>query len=448
MATAVTINGVVYQQPDDGTPPPWGDVQATIIAALASSTLQKSGGTFTLTADAYFGATYGLRSQYYKGPGANPATTGSVRLGNAETVSWRNSGNSANASASFSSANEFLLDAGTDTTLIVQSNAGDAVLALRGNQASSNTWYLRNANSDSDTFKLEYDTLVKAFITTTGDLSLRANATPATAGALRIPNDVAIAWRNAGNSDNLELKASVGNQLVWGSVNLAPLTTNGDLYTYAGGTSARLGIGSNGQVLTVTGGAPVWGNVAGTGDVTGPASSTDNAIPRYDGTSGKNLQGSGVTIDDSNNVTFPANAIGTRMPYSIGTSIDSIAGNRTSYVGISGEANTAVTMRIAMPRAGSIVSKTLSYNHYYVSGSGMTCDLTVTIRKNGSDFESFAALPLSTGGIGGLTETDARGSLTFNAGDSFDLKVVFANYSAGGASSISYNVSIEVQFDS
>jgi hypothetical protein len=39
------------------------------------------------------------------------------------------------------------------------------------------------------------------------------------------------------------------------------------------------------------------------GDVDGPASATDNAITRYDGTTGKLIQNSGVTIDDSNNVS-------------------------------------------------------------------------------------------------------------------------------------------------
>lgn len=42
---------------------------------------------------------------------------------------------------------------------------------------------------------------------------------------------------------------------------------------------------------------------ASSGDVTGPASSTDNAIARYDGTTGKLLQDSGVLIDDTDNVT-------------------------------------------------------------------------------------------------------------------------------------------------
>lgn len=37
--------------------------------------------------------------------------------------------------------------------------------------------------------------------------------------------------------------------------------------------------------------------------VVGPASSTDNALPRFDGTTGKLTQNSGVIVDDSNNVT-------------------------------------------------------------------------------------------------------------------------------------------------
>lgn len=40
----------------------------------------------------------------------------------------------------------------------------------------------------------------------------------------------------------------------------------------------------------------------GTGDVVGPGSSTDNAVARFDGTTGKLLQNSGVTINDSGRV--------------------------------------------------------------------------------------------------------------------------------------------------
>ncbi len=41
----------------------------------------------------------------------------------------------------------------------------------------------------------------------------------------------------------------------------------------------------------------------GSGDVAGPASSVDNTLPRFDGLGGKTLQGSGVIVDDGNNVS-------------------------------------------------------------------------------------------------------------------------------------------------
>ncbi len=42
------------------------------------------------------------------------------------------------------------------------------------------------------------------------------------------------------------------------------MTTTGDtIYSSSGSTPARLGIGSNGQVLTVSGGLPVWATAAG-----------------------------------------------------------------------------------------------------------------------------------------------------------------------------------------
>jgi hypothetical protein len=45
---------------------------------------------------------------------------------------------------------------------------------------------------------------------------------------------------------------------------------------------------------------------SGTGDIVGPSSSTDNALPRFDGTGGKTLQGSLVTVDDSGSVNIPS----------------------------------------------------------------------------------------------------------------------------------------------
>lgn len=54
-------------------------------------------------------------------------------------------------------------------------------------------------------------------------------------------------------------------------------------------------------------GAAVWQQI-GDGDVSGPGSSTDNAIARFDGTDGKAIQNSLVLIDDDGTTTLPDSA--------------------------------------------------------------------------------------------------------------------------------------------
>lgn len=82
-----------------------------------------------------------------------------------------------------------------------------------------------------------------------------------------------------------------------------------------------------GQVLTATSGtAANWQTPTGgggSGDVTGPASSTDNAITRFDSTTGKIIQNSTVTLDDNGNI-INANSIQfdttpTTPPATVGT---------------------------------------------------------------------------------------------------------------------------------
>ena len=49
------------------------------------------------------------------------------------------------------------------------------------------------------------------------------------------------------------------------------------------------------------------GDKGDAGDMSGPATSTDNAIARFNGTGGSAVQNSGITIDDSNNIVIPDN---------------------------------------------------------------------------------------------------------------------------------------------
>jgi hypothetical protein len=83
------------------------------------------------------------------------------------------------------------------------------------------------------------------------------------------------------------------------ATNLAGGATGSVPYQSGAGATTFVGIGSTGQVLTVAGGVPTWATPAAAGDVTGPASSTDNAIARFDLTTGKVIQNSTVTLSDA-----------------------------------------------------------------------------------------------------------------------------------------------------
>lgn len=90
------------------------------------------------------------------------------------------------------------------------------------------------------------------------------------------------------------------------SANLIPLTTKGDILVYGNSGVTRQPVGANGSVLVADSAQPTglrYSTSAGTGDVVGPSSSTDNAIARFDGTNGKLIQNSGATISDAGAVT-------------------------------------------------------------------------------------------------------------------------------------------------
>lgn len=115
MSQNVVFNGTTYSIPADGDFG-WGAQLTAFFIDIASGSFQKTGGAFTLTAEADFGATYGLKSTYYKSRAANPASAGAVRLGNTEVISWRNAANGANKDLTVS-ASDILTFGGTKIIL-------------------------------------------------------------------------------------------------------------------------------------------------------------------------------------------------------------------------------------------------------------------------------------------------------------------------------------------
>ena len=111
-----------------------------------------------------------------------------------------------------------------------------------------------------------------------------------------------------GSEDQLlAVKASATFGFEWQTVDvntLSPVTTKGDLEARSATALARLGIGTNGQVLTADSAEALgmkWAALVG--DFAGPGSATDNAYVRFDLTTGKLGQNS-ITIEaDSGEVT-------------------------------------------------------------------------------------------------------------------------------------------------
>jgi len=128
-------------------------------------------------------------------------------------------------------------------------------------------------------------------------------------GNVTIANTGVLSW-SGGSTGLTPATATTGAVTLAGTLVIANGGTNGAATPTAGavayGTGTAYGFtaaGTAGQVLTSAGaGVPTWTTNVG-GDVTGPASSTDNAIARFDGTTGKLIQNSVTTIDDTGNAS-------------------------------------------------------------------------------------------------------------------------------------------------
>lgn len=135
---------------------------------------------------------------------------------------------------------------------------------------------------------------------------------------------------------------------------------------------------------------------SGAGDVTGPASSTDNAIVRFDGTTGKLLQNSGVLISDTNNITGVGSLTATTLT--------------DGTASLSGGALTGLTTALTVAQGGS---GRASHTAYAVLVGGTT----TTAAQQSIASVGTAGQVLTSNGAGALpTMQDASGGVGGSTG--------------------------------
>lgn len=211
MATIVTWNASQYTVPATGEEN-WGGTTKVdgLLVALVTHGFQKTGGTFTLSADADFGATAGLKSLYYKSRSSNVADDGIIRLcNNTDIIYWRNAANSGNIGIWVDTSNNIRFTNGASLTL--------------GTSAAVN-----------------HATSVGLYDTASGDVQLQSiSSTPLTANRA-LTFDVINAARTIKLAGNVDLAANLttsgANALTLtttGSTNVT-LPTTGTLATIAG----------------------------------------------------------------------------------------------------------------------------------------------------------------------------------------------------------------------
>ncbi len=211
------------------------------------------GGTLGTTPVTW--SNFSIAGTYFAGTGLSLA---------ANTFSITNTGVTANTYGSASAVPVFAVNAQGQLTSVTDTN-----IAINANQITSGT--VDSARiSGSYTGITAVGTLTGLTVSSTITGSISGNAATATSAT----------------------SATTATNLAGGNTGYLP-------YQSGVGTTTFLSPGSNGQVLTLAAGVPSWANPTSVGDVVGPASSTDNAITRFDGTTGKIIQNSTITLSDA-----------------------------------------------------------------------------------------------------------------------------------------------------
>lgn len=156
----------------------------------------------------------------------------------------------------------------------------------------------------------------------------------------------------------------------------SPDFLEGDYYQCtADGTQFSINFTKNDFIAVIPNGeAFAWSKIEG-GSVDGAASSTDNAIPRFDGTSGKKIQNSGVTVSDNNDLANANSFLFKTTPSSVPTTVGTVSWD-VDY------------KTLGIQLTSSVHGHTLLANFFYAKASaeitkGQLCYFTGAVGESG-----------------------------------------------------------------
>lgn len=164
-----------------------------------------------------------------------------------------------------------------------------------------------------------------------------------------------------------------------------PMTTIGDMVKAGvGGVAERLPIGTDGQVLTVSSGSPAWVDLSSSGgDVSGPASSVNNDVALFDGTTGKVIKsggqlGSAAFTDSTAYATSSQGGLADTalQPDDIGVSVQAQLVSGTNIKTINGESILGSGDIVVSGGGGGVTWSLISASGNVVGGGGYIVDNT------------------------------------------------------------------------
>ena len=259
------------------------------------------------------------------------------------------------------------------------------------------------------------------------------------------------ATRDPTVSDDSVTTAKIQDNAVTGAKIAMTSDSAGDVLYYNGTDYTRLAVGAAGKVLKVNSGAtaPEWAtDTAGTGDVVGPGSSTDDALARFDTTTGKLIQNSTATLSDAGTLT--ATAFAGALTGNVTGNIDGIVGGTTpaavsaTQVDITAQGDlrlqdTSGGEYVALQAAGTTTSYTVTLPAAVatVTGQALTSTTAGVASWTTVGDAVLSADQTWSGSQRGTLVTDNDGSFDQDGGNNFfctpsaNVTLTFTNHTSG-----------------